>query len=111
MIELRLTDFLDFKSFSQHRNRNRTRTKDAEGETVHWQKIKWLLYTKEDTKHIQLKYKLSDQAFTMLVVGKQETRCSQGPVINKKDLLTLCMNGSTPQSLVDLNCQGLKVMF
>ncbi|KAF3837648.1 hypothetical protein F7725_009416, partial [Dissostichus mawsoni] len=72
VIELGHSDFLDFKSFSQHTVRNRT--KDTEGQTVRWQKIKWLRYTKEDPKGIQFKYSLSDQPFQMLQVGKQETR-------------------------------------
>lgn len=119
VIELSHSDFLKFKSFSSHMVQNKT--KDAEGETVCWQKIKWLRYTKEDPNVIQFKYELSDKAFTMLEVGKQETRgyhgmepkklCKCPPGITsmkKRDLLTLCTNGSIPQSYVDF-CQALKV--
>lgn len=43
-----------------------------------WQKIKRLRHTKDDSKGIQFKYELSDQAFKKLQVGKQETRGYHG---------------------------------
>ncbi|KAK5910675.1 hypothetical protein CgunFtcFv8_004916 [Champsocephalus gunnari] len=104
VIELGHSAFLDFKSFSQHTVRNRT--KDTEGQTVR--------HTKEDPKGIQFKYSLSDQPFQMLQVGKHETRGAHaiapkkmhtGPpgitAVKKKDVLTLCTNGSIPHSYVD----------
>ncbi|KAF3857119.1 hypothetical protein F7725_008978, partial [Dissostichus mawsoni] len=91
-------------------------------ETARKKKIKWLRYTKEDPKGIQFKYSLSDQPFQMLQVGKQETRGAHaigpkkmhtGPpgitAVKKKDLLTLCTNGSIPQSYVDFY-QSLQVI-
>lgn len=51
--ELRHKDFLDFKSFSNHKLKNRT--KNEEGQAFHWQKNKWFRYTKEEPKTIFFK--------------------------------------------------------
>ncbi|KAJ4932480.1 hypothetical protein JOQ06_010901 [Pogonophryne albipinna] len=73
VIELWHSDFLDFKSFSQHTVRNRT--KDTEGQTVRWQKMKWLRHTKEYPKGIQFKYELSNQAASWKA-GDQRCSCN-----------------------------------
>ncbi|XDV17714.1 hypothetical protein PO909_023534 [Leuciscus waleckii] len=108
--ELEHKDFLDFKSLSNHILKNRT--KDEEGQSVHWQKIKWFRYTKDEPKTIFFKYDFTAPTFRKLTVAQQATRGTRGtrtthpsslyenpPVIRalkKKDLLTMCTNGSIP---------------
>lgn len=117
VIELGHADFLDFKSLSQQTMRNKT--KDSEVGSVRWQKIKWMRYTKENPRCIQFKYEMSEE-FHVLEVGKQETRGSHAiepkklnnsppgiSALKKRDLLTLCTNGSIPSSYLDFY-QSLK---
>ncbi|KAL2086584.1 hypothetical protein ACEWY4_017643 [Coilia grayii] len=108
--ELGHKDFLDFKSLSNHILKNRT--KDGEGQAVHWQKIKWFRYMKEEQKTIFFKYDFTAPTFRKMTVAKQATRGSRGTrttqpssmyesppgisALKKKDLLTLCTNGSIP---------------
>lgn len=49
----KVTDFLEFKSFSQH-----IRTTKTDGETVQRQQLKRQCYTKEDPESTKLKYEL-----------------------------------------------------
>ncbi|XDV43861.1 hypothetical protein PO909_012258 [Leuciscus waleckii] len=105
--ELEHKDFLDFKSLSNHKLKNRT--KDEEGQSVHWQKIKWFRYTKDEPKTIFFKYDFTAPTFRKLTVAQQATRGTrtthprslyENPpgisALKKKDLLTMCTNGSIP---------------
>ena len=79
------------------------KTKDAEGETVCSQKIKWLPYTKEDPKGGKQEYRDYHG-----MEPKKLYRCPPGIIVVKKeDLLILCTNGSIPQSYVDF-CRPLQ---
>ncbi|KAL7382213.1 hypothetical protein ABVT39_018645 [Epinephelus coioides] len=114
--ELGHKDFLDFKSFSNHVLKNKT--KDEEGQAVHWQKIKWFCYTKEEPRTIFFKYDFTDPTFRELKVAKQATRGARSThsmskpssmyesppgisALKKKDLLTLCGNGSIPHRYIE----------
>lgn len=105
--ELLHKDFLDFKSLSNLTVKNRS--KDEEGQAVHWQKIKWFRYTKEDPKTIYFKYDVTAPTFKKMMVRlpTRATSTIQSPsslyesppginALKKKDLLTLCTNGSIP---------------
>lgn len=52
----------------------KNRTKDEEGQSVHWQKIKWFRYTKDEPKTILFKYKFTASTLRKLTVARQPTR-------------------------------------
>ena len=89
---------------------------------VSWLKIKWMRYMKEEKSAILFKYDM-DAPFQKLVVSK-DTRLSDSASfappptlynsppglsgLKKKDLLTLCQNGSIPHIYMDFY-RSLKV--
>ncbi|KAK5863130.1 hypothetical protein PBY51_000183 [Eleginops maclovinus] len=105
--------FSTSKSLSNHILKNRT--KDEEGQAVHWQKIKWFRYTKEEPKTIFFKCDFTAPTFRKLTVAQQATRGTRTThpssmyeshpgisALKKKDLLTLCSNGSIPHYYAEL---------
>ena len=79
--ELGHNGFLDLKSFSNHVLKNKT--KDEEGQAVHWQKIKWFHYTKEEPRTIFFKYDFTDPTFHELKLAKQATRGTRSTCPNQ----------------------------